>query len=136
MDVSRSAGVCRAPSLFAAPPIVAPAGMHSFVYLEDPRTKTLCGTLSDSLKLVRTQRDSIMHISCSALNDSRAGDDDIGATSSSKNAENGAAVANTSPMVNSKMAMSASQCSELLCFLRLNSVTELRVLTKVFRVSV
>jgi hypothetical protein len=70
MDVSRSAGVCRAPSLFTAPPIVAPTGMHSFVYLEDPRAKTLCGSLSDSLKLVRRQRDSIMHISCSALNDS------------------------------------------------------------------
>jgi hypothetical protein len=53
-----------------------------------------------------------------------------------KNAENGATVANTSPMVNSKMAMSASQCSELLCFLGLNFVTELRVFTKVFRVSV
>ncbi len=136
MDVSRSAGVCRASSLFAAPPIVAPAGMHSFVYLEDPRAKTLCGSLSDSLKLVRRQRDSIMHISCSALNDSRVGDDDIGANSSSKNAENGAAVTNTSPVVNSKMAMSASQCSELLYFLGPNFVTELRVLTKVFRVSV
>ncbi len=77
-----------------------------------------------------------MHISCSALNDSRAGDDVIGVNSSSKNAENGAAVANTSPMVNSKMAMSASQCSELLCFLGLNFVTELQVLTKVFRVSI
>jgi hypothetical protein len=39
-------------------------------------------------------------------------------------------------MVNSKMAMSASQCYELLCFLGLNLVTELRVLTKVFRVLV
>jgi hypothetical protein len=70
MDVSRSVGVCRAPSLFVAPPIVTRAGMHSFVYLEDPRAKTLYGSLSDSLKLVRRQRDSIMHISCSALNDS------------------------------------------------------------------
>lgn len=108
MDVSRSAAVCRTPSLFAAPPIVAPAGMHSFVYLEDPRTKTLCGSLSDSLKLVRRQRDSIMHISCSALNDSRAGDDDIGATSSSKNAENGAAAANTSPMSKAGRASESS----------------------------
>jgi hypothetical protein len=39
-------------------------------------------------------------------------------------------------VVNSKMAMSASQCSELLYFLGPNFVTELRVLTKVFRVSV